>query len=36
MSLITGVVIDKDTVLRPESCDVVPAFLSVVFAEDAV
>src|SRR5580692_8375335 len=36
MSLIAGVVIDEDTVLRPQSCDVVPAFLSVVLAKDAV
>src|SRR5580704_2716232 len=36
MSLVARVVIDEDTVLRPQSCDVALALLNVMLPEDAM
>jgi hypothetical protein len=36
MSLVAGVVIDEDPVLRPQSCDIALTLLNVVLAEDAM
>jgi hypothetical protein len=36
MSLVAGVVIDEDPVLRPQSCDIALTLLNVVLSEDAM